>query len=109
MTTELYQPFLNIFMQAWPHAMRGVKAEEGSVLKTVVTGVGEWYLKKENGEWKLENKTEDKITAETVIDSDIAWKLFSKSIRKEDVKKGIIINGEESFGEKVLDMVSAMA
>jgi hypothetical protein len=109
MTAELYQPFLNIFMQAWPYTMKGVKAEEGTLLKTVVTGIGEWYLKRKKTEWNLENNGGEKITAETIIDSNIAWKLFSKSIRKEDVREGININGDQSFGEKVLDMVSVMA
>ena len=109
MTTELYGPFLNIFMQAWPYTMKEVNAEEGTVLKTTVTGIGEWYLKREQEEWKLENNGEKTITAETIIDSEIAWKLFSKSIRKEDVNAGININGEQSFGVKVLEMVSVMA
>ncbi|MEP7374084.1 MAG: maleylpyruvate isomerase N-terminal domain-containing protein [Chitinophagaceae bacterium] len=109
MNGELYQPFLHIFMQAWPYTMRDVTAEDDTVLKTVVPGIGEWYLKSQNGEWKLENKREEKITAETIIDSDFAWKLFSKSIRKEEAKEGIIINGGQFLGEKVLDMVSVMA
>jgi hypothetical protein len=109
MTTELYQPFLNICIQAWPYTMKGVEADEGTVLKAVVTGIDEWYLKRENDEWKLVNNGDEKITAETIIDSDIAWKLFSKSIRKEEVKEGITINGDEFLGEKVLDMVSVMA
>jgi Mycothiol maleylpyruvate isomerase N-terminal domain len=109
MTKDLYQPFLNIFMQAWPYTMKGVEAVEGNVLKTVVTGIGEWYLKRRKNEWKLESSGEEKITAETIIDNDIAWKLFSKSIRKADVKEGITIKGDGFLGEKVLDMVSVMA
>ena len=89
--------------------MKEVNAEEGTVLKTTVNGIGEWYLKRENEEWKLEDNGQETITAETSIDSDIAWKLFSKSIRKEDVKAGITISGEHSFGMKVLEMVSVMA
>jgi hypothetical protein len=109
MTTELYQPFLNVFMQAWPHTAKDINAEEGTVLKAVVTGIGEWYLKKAKDAWMLENTGGTKIIAETIIDSNIAWKLFSKSIRKGDVKEGVIINGDQFFGKKILDMVSVMA
>lgn len=109
MTAELYQPFLDIFMQAWPHTMKGVTAAEETVLKTVVTGIGEWYLKRKGDEWKLETNSAERTTAETVIGSDIAWKLFSKSIRKEDVKGSVTISGDEYLGGKVLDMVSVMA
>jgi hypothetical protein len=109
MTTELYQPFLTILMQAWPHSMKDAIAAEGTVLKAVVTGIGEWYLVRGKHAWELGNTGPEKIMAETIIDSDIAWKLFSKSIRKGDVKEGITIKGDPLLGEKILDMVSVMA
>lgn len=109
MRKELYQPFLNVFMQAWPHTLKDVKVEEGTVLKAVVTGIGHWYLHSGKDGWKLGNTGAEKVMAETIIDSDIAWKLFSKSIRKGDVKQGITIKGDPSLGEKILDMVSVMA
>ncbi len=109
MTDELYRPFLNIFMRAWPYAMREMKAEEGTLLKAVVMGSGEWYLKMTNNVWNLEEYSGENIIAETIIDGDVAWKLFSKSIRKQDIRHGITVNGEYSLGEKVLEMVSVMA
>lgn len=109
MTTELYQPFLNVFIQAWPHTLKEEKAEEGTVLRAVVTGIGDWYLHRRKDGWKLGNPGTEKVMAETIIDSDIAWKLFSKSIRKGDVKEGITIKGDLLLGEKILDMVSVMA
>jgi len=109
MASELYRPFLNVFMQAWPHTLKDVEAEKGTVLKVVVIGIGEWYLKREKDGWNQGEKDGEKIMAETIIDSNIAWKLFSKSIRKVDVKEGIKINGDEFLGEKILEMVSVMA
>lgn len=109
MTTELYQPCLNVFMQGWPHTAKEVNAEEGTVLKAVVTGTGEWYLQKEKGGWKLGSPVARNIAAETIINTPIAWKLFSKSIRKGDLKEGITINGDQLLGEIILDMVSVMA
>lgn len=109
MTIALYHPFLNVFMQAWPYTLKDVFAEEGTVLKAVVTGIGEWHLQKDQDGWKLGNTEVEKITAETIIDTNIAWKLFSKSIRKNDVKEGITIKGDSFLGEKILDMVSVMA
>jgi Mycothiol maleylpyruvate isomerase N-terminal domain len=107
--TELYQPFLTVFMQAWPHNMKDVKAAEGTVLKAVVTGIGEWYLVSGKDGWELGNTGPEKIMAETIIDSDVAWKLFSKSIRKGEVNERITIKGDPLLGEKILDMVSVMA
>jgi hypothetical protein len=107
---ELYHPLLNIFMQAWPHVCREAIADNGTVLKTTITGNGggEWYLQKQNGVWKL-SEPAAAIKAETSIDGTIAWILFSKSVRKEAVKEFISIKGDQQLGEKVLDMVSVMA
>lgn len=120
MTKELYYPFLNIFMQAWPVAVNA-KANEGIALKTVITGEGggEWFLIMDRsagpgGKWILrqcldENEKPTTILSETIIDGDVAWKLFSKSVRKEDIKGSFEIKGDKLSGEKILDMVSVMA
>lgn len=107
---EFYYPLLNIFLQAWPHTCRDIVANDNTVLKTTVTGEGggEWYLQRRNDSWKIAEATAD-VLAETVIDGDIAWILFSKSVRKEDVRKSFTIRGDLQLGEKVLDMVSVMA
>lgn len=109
MTRELYQPFLNIFMYAWPHTMKEVAAAEGTVLKTTVAGMGEWFLRRERDGWQQSAVGGNVIAAETIIDSDIAWKLFSKSMRKGDVKGKVEVKGDEYLGGKVLDMISVMA
>ncbi|HEY6505538.1 MAG TPA: maleylpyruvate isomerase N-terminal domain-containing protein [Chitinophagaceae bacterium] len=115
MNRQLYYPFLNVFMQAWPATMRGL-GEDETVLKTTITGEGggEWLLRKERGEWTLRQagemngKTAD-FLAEAIIDGDVAWKLFSKSVRKADINGSFEIKGDIALGEKVLDMISVMA
>ena len=109
MRTELYQPFLNVLMQAGPNTLKAVDATEGTVIKVVITGTGEWYLQKGQNGWKLNDEGSETITSETIIDGSIAWKLFSKSIRPEDVNGGIKIIGDEFLGKKILDMVAVMA
>ena len=110
MTNELYYPVLTIFMQAWPFACRDTEAVQGTILKTLITGDGggEWFLTKQNNEWRI-SEPSSATSAETIIDGAIAWKLFSKSVRKEDVKEFISIKGERVLAEKILDMVSVMA
>jgi hypothetical protein len=111
MTKELYYPFLHIFMQAWPFTCAHTPAKEGTALKTVITGEGggEWFLVRKNGEWKLSAIAANRIAAETVIDGDAAWKLFSKSVRKEDITGSFEIKGDHQLGDPVLNMVSVMA
>lgn len=107
---ELYHPFLTIFLQGWPHTLSNLDADEGTLLKTTITGVGggDWYLLQSNGEWKLSGGGKRPV-AETTINGDLAWKLFSKSIRKEDLDGGVDIKGNTQLGEKILDMISVMA
>jgi uncharacterized protein (TIGR03083 family) len=111
MTAELYYPVLNIFIKAWPVASTTVHAEDGALLKTTVTGEGggEWFLLRSNGEWKLSSTNDAMPVSETIIDGDVAWKLFSKSVRKEDIKGSYSIKGNTALGETILNMVSVMA
>jgi uncharacterized protein (TIGR03083 family) len=108
---ELYHPLMTIFMHAWPVSCATTKADEGTVLKTVITGEGggEWFLLRSGGHWKLSGLAGNSFAAETIIDGDIAWKLFSKSVRKENIKGSFEIRGNEKLGERVLEMVSVMA
>jgi hypothetical protein len=98
-------------MQAWPVACKNTDAENGSVLKTVITGEGggAWFLERDEGTWKLIEGASMNIIAETTIDGDAAWKLFSRSFRKEDMSGRYDIVGDKALGEKILDMVSVMA
>jgi uncharacterized protein (TIGR03083 family) len=111
MTKELYYPVLNIFMQAWPYTASSHKATEGTQLRTAITGVdgGIWNLVKTNDQWKLSSTVSETITSETTIDGNVAWKLFTKSIRKDSIKDNYTIKGDEALGNIVLDMVSVMA
>lgn len=111
MTQELYHPFLHIFMQAWPFTCAGETADEGTVLKTVITGEGgdDWYLIRTNATWKLSETAGNMPTAETIIDGGMAWKLFSKSVRKENIAGSFEVKGDPRLGEAVLNMVSVMA
>lgn len=111
MTKGLYKPLLDIFMFAWPYTLNKIEIPEGTVIKTVITGEGggEWTVVKKN-EWTFcasgENPTPD---AETLIEGDIAWKLFTKSFRKEDIEGKFEIKGDEKSGSIVLEMISVMA
>jgi hypothetical protein len=107
---EFYHPFLTVFLQGWPHTCADLRAEDGTLLKTTITGEGggDWFLLQSNGQWKL-SETGGQPVAETTINGSLAWKLFSKSIRKEDLDGGVAIKGDRQLGERILDMVSVMA
>jgi uncharacterized protein (TIGR03083 family) len=111
MTPTLYHPFLNTFMRALPFTYRNTPAAEGTVLQFTLTGEGggDWYLVKRAAGWELVQKPDSSPAAYTIIDGSIAWKLFSKSWRRQDVLQYVSIEGDQRLGDVVLDMVSVMA
>ncbi|MEP6747723.1 MAG: maleylpyruvate isomerase N-terminal domain-containing protein [Bacteroidota bacterium] len=110
MSKELYYPVLDTFMMAMPHTYRNTHAADNTVVQVSITGDagGDWFLvKKEN--WELCKANILPVTAQTTIEGDIAWKLFTKSWRRNDVQKYVSIDGDTKLGEVVLEMISVMA
>lgn len=111
MTRELYYPFINIFMLALPHTFRDVAAPLGTVVQVTVSGEigGSWHIVREAERWVLVAFCHPAPNAEVIIAPDIAWKLFSKSLRPDQVRGEVEVSGEVGIGERVLEMVSVMA
>ncbi len=110
MTRELYYPVLDCFMMALPHTYRNTEAEENSVVKISITGDagGDWFLIKKD-KWELAKENSLAVNAQTIINGEIAWKLFTKSWRRKDVMDFVSIKGDASLAEPVLDIIAVMA
>ncbi len=114
-----YNVALQIFLRAWPFVLNDTAAAEGTLLKTVIRGVpgAEWYAIRTAEKWLLESASSLAVSFPdagapqgiTEIDREEAWKLFSKSRRKEDIIGHYTITGNEQLATKVLDMISVMA
>jgi hypothetical protein len=111
MTKEFFHPFISTFMLGLPYAYRNIKATDGTVMQiTIITDIGDtWFLVRSNGQWQLITNYSKPADAELLIEPNIAWKLFSKSIRSEQVKDKIIMNGDRQLAATALNMVSVMA
>jgi uncharacterized protein (TIGR03083 family) len=111
MTKELFIPFISIFMLALPHTFRDVPAEEGTTVQLTIPGEigGSWGIIRKDGIWLLNNEMITNPSSQVIIDADISWRLFSKSIRPEEVIDQIIITGNHELGMVALSMVSVMA
>lgn len=112
MERELYFPVLDAFMRALPHTYKDIEADDKTLLKFHIAGKsgGVWVLFRENGKWNLgmEN-VEITTTSEVVIPQEIAWRVFTKGIDKEEARKQITITGNENLGCVMLNMLSVMA
>ncbi|WP_132050829.1 maleylpyruvate isomerase N-terminal domain-containing protein [Pseudocnuella soli] len=111
MTRDFFYPFINIFMQALPYTYRHVDAPWGTVVQlTVLTDIGgTWHIQKEEMGWQLHHGSAASAVAALSIDPELAWKLFSKSLRPDDVRRSVAIAGNEALAETALSMVSVMA
>ena len=111
LTRELYFPFIDIFMLALPNTYRAVSADNGTTVKiTVPSDIGgSWFLVRADDRWMLHKNTSASPTAEVIIDLDTSWKLFSKSIRPEEIRNKVTIVGNQKLGKTALSMVSVIA
>ncbi|HYE54607.1 MAG TPA: hypothetical protein VD996_07175, partial [Chitinophagaceae bacterium] len=67
-----------------------------------------WHIVKKE-KWELANESNLQAAAQTTIDGSIAWKLFSKSWRRDQAMPFVKIEGDHQLGDVVLDMISVMA
>lgn len=111
LTKELFYPFMSIFMLALPHTFREVDAPEGTAVKIIIPtdAGGSWTVEKIGKKWELLSVHSGEADAELTIEPDLAWKLFSKSLRPHEVRNQVIINGRQNLADIALGMVSVMA
>jgi uncharacterized protein (TIGR03083 family) len=108
---EVYHPVLDTFLRALPHTYREVAAPEGALLRVTVTGEagGSWDLLRRAGGWQLGTGAEGSPTAEATIPQEIAWRLFTKGIGKDEARERMDIQGDPDLGLPVLHLLAVMA
>jgi len=128
MEREIYFPVLDTFMRALPFTYKDVDAEEGTLLRFRINGEagGEWYLLRlgarssrshgshgsniqSHARWQLLSEAGGPCISEVTIDQNIAWRLFTKGIDRDEARQQIVIQGKTELGGKILGMLSVMA
>jgi hypothetical protein len=104
---EFYYPHLDTSMRALPHHYRNFPGTKEELLSFEITGEagGFWHLLHDGQQWVQVEEvpvTENLIT----IDGEIAWRLFTKGIKKEETS--IKIQGNKMAGEHLLSMLAVM-
>ncbi len=105
---EWYHPHLETSMRALPHHYRNFPGKRDEVLSFEITGEagGIWHLYHDGKKWI---QVEDITATENIItiEGEIAWRLFTKGIKKEETS--IRIRGNRQAGEHLLSMLAVMA
>ncbi|WP_416867030.1 MAG: maleylpyruvate isomerase family mycothiol-dependent enzyme [Imperialibacter sp.] len=111
MTRAFFFPMIATYFMALPHTFRNIAAPEETLVTATVSGQvgGAWHLERQNANWALVDKPGRAPDAAVEIAPELAWKLFSKNIRPDDVKDRLKVEGDKLLAAQVLQMVSVMA
>ena len=107
MTPELYHPVLDCFMRALPFHYRSMSAPPGTALTIHVSGDcgGDWHLYCGDA-WMLASEPAGTIVATVTIPQDIAWRIFTKGIARENARQHVRVTGDAVLGTHVLNMLA---
>jgi uncharacterized protein (TIGR03083 family) len=107
MTPELYHPVLDCFMRALPFHYRSMTARPGTAVTINVAGDcgGDWHLYRGDA-WMLAIEPVGTIAATVTIPQDIAWRIFTKGIAREDAREQVRLAGDEALGNHVFNMLA---
>ncbi|MBT2559008.1 maleylpyruvate isomerase N-terminal domain-containing protein [Hymenobacter sp. ISL-91] len=106
----LYQPFLDTCVRALPHHYRAVPASAGSVIAFTIVGPvgGTWYLQREEEAWVLGQGYVGPLAATVELDGAVAWRLFTKSLPRQQAQAHVAISGDERLGLPVFGLTTVM-
>ncbi len=111
MTKELFYPFVDTFMFAFPHTFIDIPAENGTIVSIEVsTDIGGvWNIIRSDHGWNLDKNIHIDMHAKVSIDPETLWKLFSKSWKPEQVMDKVKISGDTNLAHQALQIVAVMA
>jgi len=107
MTPQLYHPVLDCFMRALPFHYRSMSAPVGTAIRIHVSGDcgGDWHLYRGDA-WMLVSEPAGTVVATVTIPQDIAWRIFTKGIAREEARAHVRATGEAALGNHVLNMLA---
>jgi len=103
-------PVLETFVRGLPRALRGAPAQEGAALRLLISGEAgsEWVAMRQGDAWILDAVSGIAATATVALDQEIAWRLFTKGITKDEARRAARIDGDIALAERALETVSIL-
>ncbi|MBG8554715.1 maleylpyruvate isomerase N-terminal domain-containing protein [Hymenobacter guriensis] len=107
---ELYHPFLQTCLRAWPWHYRHVAAPEGTQLGLCITGEGggDWHLRRQENAWQLEEYEATEPSARITLDGSVAWRLFTKSLPRAAAEQYVHLEGDPALTEPFFSLLTIM-
>jgi uncharacterized protein (TIGR03083 family) len=104
-------PVLDTFVRALPWTFRSVEAPEQTVVELVVVGDAgkSWFLMREETRWSLFTETSYAPVATVSLDQEIAWRLFTKGISREQAMERAGIRGNAELANNIFEAVAIIA
>lgn len=104
-------PVLDTFMRGLPRTFQNRNAVQGTSIAVQITGEagGEWSLVRDREAWNLYSGSAPEAISRVQLDQDLAWRLFTRGVGREDARSQVHIEGDQRVGENVLELVSIMA
>jgi len=111
MTPELYHPVLDCFARGLPHTFRTFQAEEGTGVCLNISGEcgGEWRLVKGASGWLLTAKPILNPAAEVMLPQEIAWRVFTKGIGRQELLRQSALGGRRDLAETIFQLTAVVA
>ena len=110
LTKEFYKPVLDTFMRALPFRYKDIPAPIGSCVQITVesSAGGSWFIRREMENWIMIDNPRTCLT-QVVISPELAWQLFTRAVKYEQVKSQVAVHGEFALALPVLNMITVMA
>jgi hypothetical protein len=112
---EFYEPFLETSMRALPHHYRTIKGEDNETILFQIKGDVDgdvnlkWFLEYQNQQPLLKKSTENQPICTVNIDSQIAWRIFTKGISIDEALNHSTIEGKADLGKPIFNLLAVMA
>jgi uncharacterized protein (TIGR03083 family) len=111
MTKELFYPVMDTFMHGLPHTYQHTTVAVGTVIQITIDSDigGDWIITKKENAWHLSKTVPQRVDASIILEPDTAWKLFTKAVSADEIRKKVIIQGNETLASVALKLVAVMA
>lgn len=108
MTPQLYHPVLDCFVRGLPYAFRDVNSPVGTTVQLDISGDcgGTWLLSKNDQGWTFASSSQTPPAARAVIPQQIAWRVFTKGIDRNEALALSSVEGDSTLCERLFHLTA---